>query len=271
MPPLHGADDLFRERFADPATRSAALAELIPGTQSAYFYAALDHQLAGREEEFQTTIAAWKAASTRKENPISAESMTVLENRHVLMDYQKNPVVSLAEVIRRLDLKFTDTRLDAAAAAERLPTRLDPALISEAAFEQATIAKFPKETYAQYSGQRRFRELEHVEKFDDAEIRWFLDNLDRADLPGIVPLIDRALGLDRTLSFTKQPLLAKLTAKQLESLLELHPELRQRSRSTSPTSRNSGPARKRISTSIPRPTPSMSAAAATSSSRCRPR
>ena len=65
-----------------------------------------------------------------------------------------------------------------------------------------------------------------MEKFDDAEIRWFLENLDRADLPGVVPLVDRALGLDRTLSFTKQPLLAKLTAKQLESLLELHPDLR---------------------------------------------
>ena len=224
--PLRADDDRFRERFADPATRSAALAELIPGTQSAYFHTALDHQLAGREAEFQTTMVAWKAASTRRENPISAESMTVLENRQVLMDYQKNPVTSLAELIRRLDLKFTYTRPDAAAAAESLPTRLDPALISEAAFEQATADRFPEKTYAQYSGHRRFRELEQVEKFDDAEIRWFLENLDRADLPGVVPLVDRALGLDRTLSFTKQPLLAKLPAKQLESLLERHPDLR---------------------------------------------
>lgn len=40
---LHADDDLFRERFADPATRTAALAELIPGTRSAYFHTALAH------------------------------------------------------------------------------------------------------------------------------------------------------------------------------------------------------------------------------------
>ncbi|MES2924791.1 MAG: hypothetical protein V4819_24770 [Verrucomicrobiota bacterium] len=224
--PLHADDDRFRERFADPATRTAALAELIPGTQSAWFHTALDHQLAGREAEFRKTLADWKAASERKENPVSAEAMAVLENRQILMDYQKDPVTSLAELIRRLDLKFNDTRPDAAAAAESLPTRVDPALISEAAFEKATADRFPEKTYAQYSGQRRLRELEQVEKFDDAEIRWFLENLDRADLPGVVPLVDRALALDRTLSFTQQPLLSKLTAVQLESLLELHPDLR---------------------------------------------
>ena len=224
--PLHGADDLFRERFAVPATRTAALAELIPGTQSAYFHTTLDHQLAGREAEFQKTLAEWKAASGRKENPISAEAMTVLENRQILMSYQKNPVVSLAELIRRLDLKFTDTRPDAAAAAESVPTRVDPALISEAAFEKATAARFPEKTYEQYSGTRRHRELEKVEKFDPTQIRWFLENLDRADLPGVVQLIDRALAVDRTLSFTAHPLLSQLTAVQHESLLELHPDLR---------------------------------------------
>ena len=204
--PLHADDDQFRERFADPATRTAALAELIPGTRTAYFHTALNHQLAGREADFATTMAEWKAASERKESPVSAESMKVLENRQILMAYQKNPVTSLAELIRRLDLKFTDTRPDAAAA-ENLPTRVDPALISEAAFEKSATDRYPKNTYTQYTGQRRLRELEQVEKFDEEKIRWFLENLDRADLPGVVPLIDRALGLDRTFSFTQQPLL----------------------------------------------------------------
>src|SRR6478752_1465478 len=75
--PLQADDDSFRERFADPATRTAALSELIPGTQSAYFHTALDHQLAGREAEFKKALAEWKAASARKENPVSAEAMTV--------------------------------------------------------------------------------------------------------------------------------------------------------------------------------------------------
>ena len=136
----------------------------------------LDHQLAGREADFETTMTEWKAASERKESPVSAESMKVLENRQILMAYQKNPVTSLAELIRRLDLKFTDTRPDAAAA-ENLPTRVDPALISEAAFEKSATDRFPKNTYTQYTGQRRLRELEQVEKFDEEKIRWFLENL----------------------------------------------------------------------------------------------
>ncbi len=224
--PVHADDDSFRERFADPATRTAALAELIPGTQSAYFHTALNHQLTGREAEFSKTMAEWKAATERKENPVSAESMKVLETRQLLIGYEKTPVTTLAELIRRLDLKFDDTRPDAAAAAESLPTRVDPALISEAAFEKVTSERFPETPYTQYSGERLLRELDQVENFDEAKIRWFLGNLDRADLPSVVPLVDRALKIDRTLAFTGHPLLTKLTAAQLEALLELQPDLR---------------------------------------------
>ena len=224
--PVHADDDTFRERFADPATRTAALAELIPGSREAYFHTALDHQLAGREAEFVKTMAEWKSASERKENPVSASGLAVLENRQLLMDYQKDPLRSLDALIRKLELKFDDERPDAAAAAESLPTRVDPALISEAAFEKAASMKSPDQPYTGYTGERRLRELERVEQFDEAKIRWFLQNIGRADLPGVVPLVDRALALDRTLSFTEHPLLSKLTASQLESLLELHPDLR---------------------------------------------
>jgi hypothetical protein len=219
-------DDHFRENFADPATRSAALAELVPGTRSAYFHTALDHQLAGREAEFKKVLSEWKAASERKDNPLSTEGLAVLENRQLLMSYGKNPVNSLAELIRRLDLEFDDTRPDAAAAAESLPTRLDPELIFEAAFEKAVLEKSPETPYQEYSGERLLRDLDQVEKFDDAKVRWFVEKLDRADLPGVVPLVDRALGLDRTVSFTGHSLFGKLTSNQLEKLLELHPDLR---------------------------------------------
>jgi hypothetical protein len=63
--PLHADTDTFRERFADPATRSQALAELVPGTRNFYFHTALDHQLAGRAQEFSKTLAEWQAAAER--------------------------------------------------------------------------------------------------------------------------------------------------------------------------------------------------------------
>lgn len=224
--PLHADDDSFRERFADPATRTAALAELVPGTRDAYFHTALDHQLAGRVEEFNKTMAEWLAAAQRRENPVSHDGMVILENRKLLMDYQNNPVQSLAGLIRKLDLKFDDTKPDAAAAAESLPTKVDPALVSDAAFEKAAAEKSPKTPYRHYTKERRLRELDQVESFDEAKVRWFVSNIDRADLPGIVPLVDRALQIDRTLSFTDNALLKNLTKEQLDSLLALHPDLR---------------------------------------------
>jgi len=226
--PLLADDDTFRERFADPATRNAALSELVPGTHAAYFHTALDHQLVARDAEFRKTLTAWKIAAERKENPISASGMTVLENRQLLIDYQKAPEASLAELIRRLDLEFNDTRPDAAAAAESLPTRLDPALITAAEFEKSAVQKYPQQPYTQFRGARLLRELDQVKSFDDAKIQWFLQHFDRADHPGVVPLIDRALGEDLVLSFTDHPLLIKLTSAQLEALLKLRPNLRSR-------------------------------------------
>ena len=223
--PLFADDELFREHFADPATRTAALAELVPGTQQAWFHTALDHQLAGRTTEFKKTLADWKTATTRTDNPVSAKGMAVLENRQLLIDYQKSPKPALTELIRRLDLKFDDTRPDAAAA-ESLPTRLDPALVTEAAFDQAAADQAPDTPYTQYTHTRLYRELELVEKFDEAEIRWFLENLQRADLPGVVPLIDRSLGLEKPVPFGKLALHQQLTSNQLASLLELRPDLR---------------------------------------------
>ena len=176
--PVIADDDTFRERFADPATRTAALAELIPGTRDAFFHTALDHQLAGREAEFRKTLADWKAAAGRKQNPVSDRGLAILENRQLLIDYRNHPQASLAELIRRLELKFDDTRPDAAAAAESLPTRLDPALITEAAFEKAAAKTSPKAPYTEYEDQRILRELDRVETFDEAKIRWFLENLD---------------------------------------------------------------------------------------------
>jgi hypothetical protein len=224
--PLHADTDTFRERFADPATRSQALAELVPGTRNFYFHTALDHQLAGRAQAFSKTLAEWKAAAERPGNRVSSAGIAVLENRQLLIDYQKDPGASLAELIRRLDLRFDHTRPDADAAAESLPTRLDPALIAEAAFEKAAAKIDKKAPYKQFEGQRLYRELDHVESFDEAKIRWFLDELDRTDLPGVVALIDRSLSLEKPVAFGQARLHEKLDSTQLAALMELQPKLR---------------------------------------------
>lgn len=216
--------DSFRERFADPGTRNAAIAELIPGTRDAYFHIALDHQLAGRDVEFRKTMSEWEAASVRSQNPISADGYKVLENRQLLLAYQKDPNTSLAELIRRFHLTFNDTRPDAAAA-ENLPTVVDPALISLAAFEKAAADQSKDTPYTHYQNHRLILELDQVAKFDERKIRWFLHKIDRADLPGVVPLIDRSLSFQNPVVFGTVPLHHQLTALQLDELSKQHPEL----------------------------------------------
>jgi len=114
--PLAADEDTFRENFADPATREAALAELIPGTQEAYFHTALVHQLAGREREFKAVMAEWKLAGQRDREPVSLDGFRILENRQLLLNYKESPDASLSELIRRFapagskDRRFSERR-----------------------------------------------------------------------------------------------------------------------------------------------------------------
>ncbi len=95
---LHAAPDDFRETFADPATRLAALATLTPGTRDFFFHTALDHQLNGRGNEYADTIDAWKAATADKKKRVSKEGLAILENRRILLAYDTDPKAALAEL-----------------------------------------------------------------------------------------------------------------------------------------------------------------------------
>jgi hypothetical protein len=221
---LSADEDGFRERFADPATREAALAELTPGTRDAYFHTALVHQLAGRDAEFWKTLHQWHVAATRKESPESDDGLALLENRQKLIGYTKNPGESLTYLTRRFDLKFDDTRPDAAGA-ESLPTRLDPALISAEAFEKATAAQSNDAPYKHYQMDRLIREIDDAATFDETKARWFLQKITRADLPGMLVLIDRSLSFREPVTFGSLPIHTDLTAEQLRTLWKKHPAL----------------------------------------------
>lgn len=222
--PLCADDDTFRERFADPATRDSALAELIPGTRDAFFHTALAHQIAGREADFQATLVAWRVAAKRKTDPVDLTGIKVLENRQLLLDYQKSPDTSLAELIKRLNLDFSAAQPNAAAA-ENLPTRLDPALVNIAAFEAAAARKSSQQPYTGYSGRRLYQELPDFANFDPAKTRWFIRSLRRADLPGVVELISRGIGNEPSVAFGSETVHKLLTAEQLAALLQLQPSL----------------------------------------------
>ncbi|RYD32312.1 MAG: hypothetical protein EOP87_13095, partial [Verrucomicrobiaceae bacterium] len=223
---LHADEDTFREKYADPATRMAALAELIPGSRDAYFHTALAHQLAGREAEFRKVMAEWKAATERKEYPVPDHGHEVLENRQLLLAYQADPEASIEGLIRKLGLKFDHSRPDAAAEAETVPTRLDSAAISVEAFEErAAKSSAPSTAYQRYTGRRLMDELAGAADFDEAKVRWFLENIQHAEHPAVTLLVERSLAFPAPVKFGSMEVHGKLVFQQLDALLKLRPEL----------------------------------------------
>lgn len=222
--PLGAADLEFKEAFADPATRQAALSKLVPQTRDWFFYHALHQQLSGQSDAYRKTIEAWKAASST-ESLIPTDGLEILENRELLLRFDAEPRKSSDALIRQLDLKFEDSKPDARAD-EKLPDRLDPALISAQAFENIANARNSGEGYKKYSEARLLAELDRLATFDETKLRFFHRSLSRADHPGIVPLIVKNLLLPEPDKFGERKIHQLLTRGQMDELLAAVPSLR---------------------------------------------
>ena len=222
--PLAAADLEFKEAFADPASRDAALTRLVPQTRDWFFYQALNYQLAGRADDFRRTMDAWKAASTRKDSPVANDGFQTLDTRELLLRYEAAPQKTIDSLVRLLDLKFDDTKPDARAD-EKLPDRLDPALVSAQAFETAANSRSNNQGYHGFSEERLLSELDRLDTFDEAKLRYFHEKLTRADHPAVVPLIVKVLALDHAPIFGSPKIHTLLTRGQLEALLLAAPRL----------------------------------------------
>ena len=220
---LHAAPDDFRETFADPATRPAALATLTPGTRDFYFHTALDYQLNGRQNEYTETISAWKAASEDKKK-VSTEGLSTLENRRILLSYDADSKDALAELTETLALKFDATKPDSAATNQALPTSLVAALIAPAAFQKAAEKANPREPYLTYSEQLLYREMDALETFSEARLRWFARKFERSDHPRYTELITKVLALKPPVP-TGSIKFSTLTLAQLDELKKSTPAL----------------------------------------------
>lgn len=218
---LHANPDLFRENFADPATRTAAISTLTPGTRDHFFFTALDHQLRGRSEEYANTIAAWKAAAATK-NPVSTEGMNTLEARRVLTDYDRDPQKALSEMIREMDLEFDDTRPDSTAEEMALPTSLDADLITGQAFRKKAEQAEPRSPYELYSQEMLYKELDGLDSFSDEKIRWFINAFKHTHHPKYVTLLAKGMSLQQPIPVADTDF-KPLTLAQMNELLKAVP------------------------------------------------
>ncbi|WP_367872344.1 hypothetical protein [Luteolibacter sp. Populi] len=222
--PLAAADLEFKESFADPATREAALSRLVPQSRDWFFYQALGHQLAGRGDDYRRSMAEWKAAGERQIGPVPLDGYEILENREILLRFDADPKKAADELIRRADMSFDDAKPDARAD-EKLPDRLDPALIAVEAFEKLAAEHNSSGAYRSYSEARLIAELANLEGFDAAKLRYFRETLKRADHPAIVALLVKNLKLPQPPAFGSAEIERQLTRPQLDELLAALPAL----------------------------------------------
>ena len=90
----------FIEKFALAPDRAKVLGELVPGTEDWYFFHALHYQNTRDAAKFADVMKQWKKRyrdSSRRE---------ILENREAMLDYDADPLKTLAFLRERLHLEF---------------------------------------------------------------------------------------------------------------------------------------------------------------------
>src|SRR5687767_9847686 len=113
----------YIEDFALAGDRTAALRQLVPGTEDFYFFHALHLLNTAQYDKVRGLTAPWR------ERFGQTARLTEIETRHALLAYEKDPKASLEYLRNRLGLHF-DHQKEVVGAAPNLPTALDQRLIA---------------------------------------------------------------------------------------------------------------------------------------------
>ncbi len=212
---LKAQDIGYVEDFALADDRAKALKQLIPGTPEYYYYHCLHYQNTGAFDKIDELIKIWIERHGR-----TAQVEEIL-NRQALLTYEKDPKKSLEFIRWRLNLQFAHAK-DVLDARPNLPTRVDPALISQDAFTREALQRYQSslqgfkdsmlDTLATQplSGERR-REL--------------LNRLTRPDVPNLVKLVIDDLKFEHSAGFGSLAVHKQMLQPQLDELLKAMPHL----------------------------------------------
>ncbi len=205
------------EKFALATDRTAALSQLIPGTEEYYFFHCLHYQQTAQWEKADAALADWVARFGHTPRVIE------IENRQALLLYDRDPKRALDLIRNRLSLRFDHQREELNPAAT-LPTTLDPQLLDRGRLAELAFRQYANNT---------------VEGFEDAAFdlllardltpeqrRNLLGRLRRPDHPNLVKLVAADLGYQNSGGFGQFPIHRQLLLTQLDELLKLRPELR---------------------------------------------
>src|SRR5688572_2374462 len=205
----------FEEDFALARDREAVLAELVPGSEEAYFYRCLHLQNEGRLDQVPALLAEWIERHGR------GARVEEIENRQLLLAYERDPSGTFALLQQRLGLTFQHRREDTGARPD-LPTSLDPALIEPAALYRRALELHP----SSLDGVRgRALPALAATELDAVLLHDLLRRLERPDVPGLARLVVRDLERPRAEPFGSLELHGKLLLEQLEECAESRPAL----------------------------------------------
>ena len=205
----------FAETWALATDRAKVLQQLIPGTPDYYYYNCRYLQDTGALDRVNPLLAAWIERHGR------TAKVEEIENRQALFGFASNPEKTFAFLKNRLGLRF-DHQRESSAAKQDLPTALDPALVSPAAFARRALKKHPRTL-------RGFHDpaLEALLASDlsDDLLMDLLGRLGRPDVPNLPAAIFRNLRHRRSRGFGSLPIHRRLLREQLDECVRLDPEL----------------------------------------------
>ena len=201
----------FSERFALAENRAAVLKELIPGTDTYFYYHCLHCQTIGEIAEARGLLDAWIAKFGLN------EQTKRMQTRQFVLEYKANSKSTL-DYLRSdfgIHIDHPAPRKDEAA---ELPTQLDPNVLNWKAI-------FP--SHSNNPGAIENVALAHLGPLlnQPATIRTWLERIDRIDAPGLVEIIERELNMSDSRGFGWAAIHNQLTTTQLLDLQKRIPKL----------------------------------------------
>lgn len=211
--------DLERlEALALADDRAAALAGLLPGTPEHDYWRGVHLQHRGELDEVDALLAAWKRR--RDDDALHAR----LARRQLLL--RAGLELRHFEKIRfEAGVRLDDEAEAVAAAAQRYPARLDPALLAEAALVKDAMGRASDLSYVTDWALPDLARL----PLDASQRRSLLQRLTRTGVPGLVDLVAADLAEKSSRGFGSLPIHGRLTLAQLHELAAAVPELRKAS------------------------------------------
>lgn len=204
----------FIERFALTADREKALGELVPGSEEYYFFHALHYQNVRDTTKLNNLLNEW-----RQRTPDENEARRVILNREAILNYEKEPLVTLKYLIERLGIRH-DHQRQVPDAKPDLPTSLDPAKISREVFLRDALNN---DRGLQSLSQDALASLirDQVPLTPDQR-RAVLRKLQRPDVPNLVAALNADFKAEPLIGFGDLPIHRQLLLSQLDELKAEH-------------------------------------------------